>query len=170
LWEQYKVVLFLAKNASWQKTQIFGYGCLLAVIVISPLCSSMVHGGAAWCRVVQIFFLCSKIVADMLLKISGIQMSNKMGAKRPKWRKLTVGLKTRKPLTSKGFRYQLLFLFIVDYRRLFADTELREDRPQNIRIHVDVARDVSEVTHRCADVHRNEVACGANVQSFLGFA
>jgi hypothetical protein len=44
----------------------------------------MVQRGAAWCRVVQIFFLRSKIVADMLLKISGIQMSNKMGAKRPK--------------------------------------------------------------------------------------
>ena len=78
------MVLFLAKNASWQKTQIFGYGCLLAVIVISPLCSSMVHGGAAWCTVVQFFLIRSKFVADMLLKISGVHMSNKSDAKRQK--------------------------------------------------------------------------------------
>ena len=40
---------------------------------------------------------------------------------------MTVGLKTRKPLTSKGFLYLLLFLFIVDYRRLFANTKLRKN-------------------------------------------
>ena len=36
---------------------------------------------------------------------------------------MTVGIKTRKPLTIKGFLYLLLFLFIVDYRRLFAYTK-----------------------------------------------
>ena len=45
---------------------------------------------------------------------------------------MTVGLKTRKPLTSKGFLYLLLFLFIVDYRRLFADTKLREDGSKDL--------------------------------------
>jgi hypothetical protein len=48
-----------------------------------PLCSSVVHGGAAWCRVLQKKFLRSEFVADMLLKISGVQVSNKMGAKYP---------------------------------------------------------------------------------------
>jgi hypothetical protein len=45
---------------------------------------------------------------------------------------MTVGLKTRKPLLGKGFIYLSLFLFIVDYRPLFADTKLREDRSQNL--------------------------------------
>ncbi len=45
---------------------------------------------------------------------------------------MTVGLKTRKPLTSKGFLYLLLFLFIVDYRRLFANTKLREDGSKDL--------------------------------------
>ena len=50
LCEQYKVVLFLATKASWQKTQILGYKCLLSVIVISPLWCSMVQHGAGWCK------------------------------------------------------------------------------------------------------------------------
>ncbi len=47
---------------------------------------------------------------------------------------MTVGIKTRKPLTSKGFLYLLLFLFIVDYRRLFADTKLTKDEIQLVFI------------------------------------
>jgi hypothetical protein len=47
---------------------------------------------------------------------------------------LTVGLKTRKPLTSKGFSYQWLFLFIVDYRRLFAYTKIPKNILQQIVI------------------------------------
>mgnify|MGYP006891419293 CR=1 FL=1 len=61
-------------------------------------------------------------------------------------------------------------MFIDAYRRLFANTKLTKYRSQNIRIHIDVTRDVSEVTHSCADVHRDKVARGADVQSFLGFA
>ena len=45
-----------------------------------------------------------------------------------------VGPKTRKPLTSKGFLYLLLFLFIVDYRRLFADTKIPKNILQQIII------------------------------------
>jgi|GEM_PF-6192490 hypothetical protein len=44
----------------------------------------MVQSGAAWCRVVQFFLLRSEFVADMLLEISGIHMSNKRGAKHAK--------------------------------------------------------------------------------------
>lgn len=40
---------------------------------------------------------------------------------------MTVGLKTRKPLTSKGFIYFLLWMLIVDFRALFADTKLTKD-------------------------------------------
>ena len=36
---------------------------------------------------------------------------------------MTEGLKTRKPLTSKGFSYQCLFLIIVVCTGLFADTK-----------------------------------------------
>ena len=108
-------------------------------------------------------FLRSEFVADMLLKISGVQMSNKSDAKRQKWRKMTVGLKTRKPLTSKGFSYQCLFLIIVVCMGLFANTKLTKNRTKYIRVHINVACDVSEVTHRCTDVHRDEVARGADV-------
>ena len=46
---------------------------------------------------------------------------------------MTVGLKTQKPLTSKGFSYQcLLFLFIVVYRRLFADAKFAKDIPKHL--------------------------------------
>ena len=83
---------------------------------------------------------------------------------------MTVGLKTRKPLTSKGFSYQCLFLIIVVCTGLFANTKLTKNRTKYIRVHINVACDVSEVTHRCTDVHRDEVARSADVQSFLGFA
>ena len=55
-------------------------------------------------------------------------------------------------------------------RLLLSDTKLTKNRPENIRVHIDVTRDVSEVAHRCADVHCDEVAGCADVQSFLGFA
>jgi hypothetical protein len=48
--------------------------------------------------VLQKKFLRSEFVADMLLKISGVQVSNKMGAKHTKRRKMTVELKTQKTL------------------------------------------------------------------------
>jgi hypothetical protein len=48
--------------------------------------------------VLQKKFLSSEFVADMLLKISGVQVSNKMGAKHPKRRKMAVELKTQKTL------------------------------------------------------------------------
>ena len=78
------MLFFIATNTSWQKTQIFEYGCFRAVIFISPIWCSMVQSGAAWCRVVQYFLLRSEFVADMLLEISGIHMSNKRGAKHAK--------------------------------------------------------------------------------------
>ena len=59
-------------------------------------------------------------------------MSNKSDANCQKSRKMKIDLKTKKPLTSKGFLYLLLFLFIVDYRRLFADTKLREDGSKDL--------------------------------------
>jgi hypothetical protein len=34
----------------------------------------------------------------------------------------------KKPLTNVGFSYLLLWIVIVVYRRLFADTKLTEDR------------------------------------------
>ena len=40
--------------------------------------------------------------------------------------------KTRKPLLGKGFIYLSLFLFIVDYRTLLADTNLREDGSKDL--------------------------------------
>ena len=48
--------------------------------------------------------------------------------------------KTRKPLLGKGSIYLSLFLFIVDYRPLLADTKLREYRSKNF-IHANLARD-----------------------------
>ena len=45
---------------------------------------------------------------------------------------MTVGLKTRKPLPGKGFRYLMLFLFIVDYRRLFAASKHKDTTTQEI--------------------------------------
>ncbi len=56
-------------------------------------------------------------------------MSNKKGAKCPKRRKMTDCLKTRKPLTSKGFSYLFLWMFIDAYRRLFADTKPTKNIP-----------------------------------------
>lgn len=35
-------------------------------------------------------------------------------------------------MTSKGFLYLSLFLFIVDYRPLFADTKLRKDGSEDL--------------------------------------
>jgi len=58
-------------------------------------------------------------------------MSNKKGAKCPKRRKMTDCLKTRKPLTSKGFSYLFLWMVVDAFRRLFADTKLREYRSKN---------------------------------------
>ena len=43
---------------------------------------------------------------------------------------MTVGLKTLKPLTSKGFSYQCLFLIIVVCKGLFADTKPTKNIPQ----------------------------------------
>ena len=120
----------------------------------------MVQHGAQWCNYI---YLRSDFVADMLLKKSEQQMSNKSDANCQKSRKMKIDLKTKKPLTSKGFSYLLLWIVIVVYRRLFTDTKLTKDRPQNIRIHIDVARDVSEVTHRCSDVHCDEISGGANL-------
>lgn len=57
----------------------------------------------------------------------GEKMSNKSGAKHQKWQKMTVGLKTQKPSTSKGFIYLLLWMVIVDFRRLFANTKLTKN-------------------------------------------
>ena len=51
---------------------------------------------------------------------------------------MTVGLKTLKPLTSKGFSYQCLFLIIVVCTGLFADTKFAKDIPEHFFI-VDVA-------------------------------
>lgn len=42
---------------------------------------------------------------------------------------MKIDLKTKKPLTSKGFSYLLLWMVIVVYRRLFTDTKLTKDRP-----------------------------------------
>ncbi len=69
---------FLAENTNFRNWVFTSSHCHFAF---------MVQRGARWCSMVQggaNFLLRSKIVADMLLKISGIQMSNKMGAKRPK--------------------------------------------------------------------------------------
>lgn len=90
-------------------------------------------------------------------------MSNKSDANCQKSRKMKIDLKTKKPLTSKGFSYLLLWMVIVVYRRLFTDTKLTKDGSQNIRIHIDVTRDVSEVTHSRADVHRDEISGGSDV-------
>ncbi len=69
-------------------------------------------------------------------------MSNKKDAKRPK---------KRKPLTSKGSCYQWLFLFIVDYRRLFADTKPGEDGAEDF-FYVDDAGDGTQSLDRTAYV------------------
>jgi hypothetical protein len=59
-------------------------------------------------------------------------MSNKKGAKCPKRRKMTDCLKTRKPLTSKGFSYLFLWMAIDAFQRLFADTKSTKHRTQDI--------------------------------------
>ena len=51
---------------------------------------------------------------------------------------MTVGLKTRKPLTSKGFSYQCLFLIIVVCMGLLPNTKFAKDIPEHFFI-VDVA-------------------------------
>lgn len=45
---------------------------------------------------------------------------------------MSVTQKTRKPLLGKGFIYLFLFLFIVDYRPLLADTKLRKDGSEDL--------------------------------------
>jgi hypothetical protein len=55
----------------------------------------MVQHGAGWCKY---FKLRSEFVAELLLKKSEQQMSNKTDAKRQKSRKMTVELKTQKTL------------------------------------------------------------------------
>lgn len=40
--------------------------------------------------------------------------------------------KTRKPLLGKGFIYLSLFLLIVDYRPLLANTKLRKDGSEDL--------------------------------------
>ncbi len=75
-------------------------------------------------------------------------MSNKKDAKRPK---------KRKPLTSKGSCYQWLFLFIVDYRRLFTNTETREDRTKDF-LYVDDAGDGTQGLDGAPDVKSNQIA------------
>lgn len=66
-------------------------------------------------------------------------MSNKKGAKCPKRRKMTDCLKTRKPLTSKGFSYLFLWMVIDAFRRLFPNTKLREDGSEDL-FNADLAR------------------------------
>lgn len=120
----------------------------------------MVQHGAQWCNYI---YLRSDFVADMLLKKSEQQMSNKSDANCQKSRKMKIDLKTKKPLTSKGFSYLLLWIVIVVYRRLFTDTKFTKDGSKDICVHIDVTRDVSEVTHRRADVHRDEISGCADV-------
>jgi hypothetical protein len=57
---------------------------------------------------------------------------------------MTVGLKTRKPLTSKGFSYQCLFLIIVVCTGLFANTKLPKNVTQQV-VAADFTRDFTEV-------------------------
>ena len=94
-------------------------------------------------------------------------MSNKTGAKHQKSRKMTVELKKQKPLNSKGFRYLLLWIVIVVYRRLFTDTKLTEDRTQNIRIDINLTRNMPQLAHGFADVHSDEVGGGLAVEACL---
>jgi hypothetical protein len=56
---------------------------------------------------------------------------------------MTVGQKTRKPLTSKGFSYLFLWMIIVDYRLLFADTKFAKYIPEHFLI-IDMAGDGAE--------------------------
>jgi hypothetical protein len=62
----------------------------------------------------------------------------------------------------------LLWIVIVVYRRLFADTKLREDGAEDVGIDVDLASDVAELAHGFADVHGNEVSGGVAFKPFLG--
>jgi len=80
-------------------------------------------------------------------------MSNKKGAKCPKRRKMTDCLKTRKPLTSKGFSYLFLWMVIDAFRRLFADTKLAKDIPQHFFV-VDGASDGAQSRNCTAEVER----------------
>ncbi len=84
-------------------------------------------------------------------------MSNKKGAKCPKRRKMTDCLKTRKPLTSKGFSYLFLWMVIDDFRRLFADTKLRENRSQNL-LNPNLSRDASQRADALTQMKRQQIA------------
>ena len=81
-------------------------------------------------------------------------MSNKKGAKCPKRRKMTDCLKTRKPLTSKGFSYLFLWMVIDAFRRLFADTESAEDGAEDF-FYVDDAGDFAQCFDGSSDVKRH---------------
>jgi hypothetical protein len=81
-------------------------------------------------------------------------MSNKKGAKCPKRRKMTDCLKTRKPLTSKGFSYLFLWMIIDAFRRLFADTETGEDGAKNF-FYIDDAGDGTQSLDCTADMKRH---------------
>ena len=63
-------------------------------------------------------------------------------------------------MTSKGFSYLLLWMVIVVYRRLFTDAKLREDGTEDVRIDVNLTRDVPQLAHGFADVHGDEVGGG----------
>lgn len=128
----------------------------------------MVQHGARWCNYI---YLRSDFVADMLLKKSEQQMSNKSDAncqKSRKSRKMKIDLKTKKPLTSKGFSYLLLWMVIVVYRRLFTDTKLTKDCTQNIRININLTSDMPQLAHGLADVHGDEVGGILAVEARLG--
>jgi hypothetical protein len=80
----------------------------------------MVQHGAGWCKY---FKLRSEFVAELLLKKSEQQMSNKTDAKHQKSRKMTVELKTQKTLDWQGFQlsfvmdcYRCLSAFIYRYK------------------------------------------------------
>ncbi len=84
-------------------------------------------------------------------------MSNKKGAKCPKRRKMTDCLKTRKPLTSKGFSYLFSWMVIDAFRRLFADTKLRENRPQDL-FNPNLSRDACQRAYALAQVKSQQIA------------
>jgi hypothetical protein len=66
-------------------------------------------------------------------------------------------LKTRKPLPGKGFRYLMLFLFIVDYRPLLPNTKLREDRSQDL-FNPNLPRDACQRAYALAQMKRQQIA------------
>jgi len=69
--------------------QILGIGSLLAVIVISPRWCTMVHVGAAWCRLVQLIWSRSRIVAHLLRTQNAATRARQKGYKSRKEPKMT---------------------------------------------------------------------------------